>query len=243
MEEKKKLMQMLDFADTCIKSNSDTEAISSILKKANELIPFTAATIAIDINVDFTLSSDQQISTLNLSQEWQDIYFQRKFYNKDPVLSAVSNSQMAVSWQEAYERFGSSNDYKNLSEKFVGNDGSAILVKNDSGSTLLSFVMSKGSVGTEYNQVIEYIAPHIHEVFNRSGDKQRKSLWTPHLSSRELEVLNWAKEGKSNWEISQIMAISERTVKFHLSNAFKKLNVVNRSQAIARAIHFGLVSV
>ncbi len=244
MKDKNKLIKILDIADTCIRANSNSDSISDILTKTNELIPFQAATIAIDTKIDFALTAKQQIFTQNLSEEWQEIYFQRKFFNQDPILNAISNTTSAVDWRAAASQANYiSDDFKQMSKKYVGNDGLSILVKTDAGSTLISLVMSESDLEAEHNQLIEYIAPHIHEVFNRQGENIRKSLWKPNLSKRELEVLNWAKEGKSNWDISLILAISERTVKFHFSNIFKKLEVVNRSQSIARAIHFGLVSV
>ena len=47
------------------------------------------------------------------------------------------------------------------------------------------------------------------------------------LSKKELEVLRWATQGKTVWEISVIRAISPATVKFHLSNIYAKLGVSN----------------
>ena len=55
------------------------------------------------------------------------------------------------------------------------------------------------------------------------------------LTYREREVLQWTAMGKGCWETGQIVGISERTVKFHLQNIYRKLNVVNRAQAIAKA--------
>ncbi|WP_447973005.1 LuxR family transcriptional regulator [Nitrospira sp. Kam-Ns4a] len=40
----------------------------------------------------------------------------------------------------------------------------------------------------------------------------------PVLTKREREVLEWMKEGKTNWEIGRILGISERTVRFHVGN-------------------------
>jgi DNA-binding CsgD family transcriptional regulator len=65
---------------------------------------------------------------------------------------------------------------------------------------------------------------------------------TIELTARESEVLKWASIGKTCWEIAKILHISERTVKFHFGNAFAKLDVVNRSQAVAKALGLGLIS-
>ena len=61
------------------------------------------------------------------------------------------------------------------------------------------------------------------------------------LTEREQECLLWAAEGKTGWEIANIVSISERTVTFHLQNAAQKLGVVNRQQAISRALSMGLI--
>ncbi len=55
------------------------------------------------------------------------------------------------------------------------------------------------------------------------------------------EVMQWLKEGKMSWEIGVILSISERTVKFHIANCYAKLNVRNRSQAIARAMRLSII--
>lgn len=61
------------------------------------------------------------------------------------------------------------------------------------------------------------------------------------LSDREIEILYWVKEGKSNQEIGDILKISESTVKSHLKNLYKKLDVCNRAQAIHAAISVGAI--
>jgi len=63
------------------------------------------------------------------------------------------------------------------------------------------------------------------------------------LSPREIEVLQWLKVGKSSWDISEILHISERTVNFHIRNIMQKLDAVNRTQAVAVAIETGLLDI
>lgn len=62
-----------------------------------------------------------------------------------------------------------------------------------------------------------------------------------HLTTRERECLLWAKDGKTNWEISQIIAVAERTVEFHMGNVMQKLNATNRVTAIVIALQEGLI--
>jgi DNA-binding CsgD family transcriptional regulator len=53
------------------------------------------------------------------------------------------------------------------------------------------------------------------------------------LSRRESDVAEWIVDGKTNWEISKILNISESTVKYHVKNIFEKLQVPNRQQAVS----------
>lgn len=63
-----------------------------------------------------------------------------------------------------------------------------------------------------------------------------------HLTSREQDCLRWAAEGKTSWEIGQLLGIGERTVVFHLQNAARKLGVLGRRQAIAKALALQLIN-
>lgn len=56
------------------------------------------------------------------------------------------------------------------------------------------------------------------------------------LSDRELEVLRLIAKGRSNKEIGAHLAISESTVKLHVSNLLTKLGVVDRTQAVVHAL-------
>lgn len=61
------------------------------------------------------------------------------------------------------------------------------------------------------------------------------------LTQRETECLTWTAVGKTSWEISVILSISESTATFHLRNAGVKLMASNRTHAVAKALHLGLI--
>lgn len=63
------------------------------------------------------------------------------------------------------------------------------------------------------------------------------------LTPREAECLRWAAHGKTGWEISRLLGITERTVIFHMDNAVRKLGVSGRRQAVARAIALNLIAI
>ena len=64
---------------------------------------------------------------------------------------------------------------------------------------------------------------------------------TPSLTERELEVIKALSQGKSNKEIARDLNISEKTVRNHASNSYKKLHISARTQAVIYAIREGLV--
>jgi len=90
------------------------------------------------------------------------------------------------------------------------------------------------------NAVLEgenYIQPSLipalnSQLVNRDIEKDKIAL----LTSRELEVLAQVANGMFNKEIATNLNISERTVKNHISNIFKKIDVYDRTQAAVFAI-------
>jgi DNA-binding NarL/FixJ family response regulator len=64
---------------------------------------------------------------------------------------------------------------------------------------------------------------------------------TPSLTERELEVIKALAQGKSNKEIARDLDISEKTVRNHASNIYKKLHIFDRTQAAIYAVRHGLV--
>jgi NarL family two-component system response regulator LiaR len=63
----------------------------------------------------------------------------------------------------------------------------------------------------------------------------------PDLTRREVEILRLVAEGLSNAELAKMLWVTEQTVKFHLSNIYRKLNVSNRTEASRWAQVHGLL--
>ena len=74
----------------------------------------------------------------------------------------------------------------------------------------------------------------IQNRLRRSQGPRRRSVYQ--LTEREREVLTWVGRGKTSSEIATILGLSERTVNFHCDQAMKRLNVINRAQAVAKAV-------
>jgi DNA-binding CsgD family transcriptional regulator len=73
---------------------------------------------------------------------------------------------------------------------------------------------------------------HGHVLRINGYDSERELL----ISARELDCLKWTAAGKTAWEASVILGISERTVRFHLNMAREKLNCTTTTQAVAKAV-------
>jgi NarL family two-component system response regulator LiaR len=73
------------------------------------------------------------------------------------------------------------------------------------------------------------------------GIRSEAESIAPRLTDRELEVVRALARGKSNKEIASTLGISEKTVRNHASNIYKKLHIFDRTQAVIYAIRRGLV--
>ena len=62
------------------------------------------------------------------------------------------------------------------------------------------------------------------------------------LTPREQQILQWIYHGKSNIEIGMILDISPLTVKNHVQKTLRKLNVLNRTQAVGKALALRIVN-
>jgi len=91
-----------------------------------------------------------------------------------------------------------------------------------------------------------------HGVASFPGEAQKADLPTPNrrpgkrtstvsLSAREAECLRWVSFGKTAKETAAILGKSPRTIEFHLDKAMKKLNAVNKVQAVFLAVELNLL--
>ena len=115
----------------------------------------------------------------------------------------------------------------------LGVDG---YVLKDSDSSVLKkaiFCVNRGEsfIQPELTPILKV---KLEEKGNQTNDEDS-------LTKREIEVLKLLAEGLFNKEIAYMLAISEKTVKNHVSNIFKKINVSDRTQAAVYAIRNNLV--
>ncbi|MGF7146199.1 DNA-binding NarL/FixJ family response regulator [Anaerotaenia torta] len=115
----------------------------------------------------------------------------------------------------------------------LGVDG---YVLKDSDSTVLKkaiFCVNRGE---------NFIQPELAPVLKlKLEEKGSQADNTDTLTKREIEVLKLLAEGLFNKEIAYMLSISEKTVKNHVSNIFKKIDVSDRTQAAVYAIRNNFV--
>jgi DNA-binding NarL/FixJ family response regulator len=81
----------------------------------------------------------------------------------------------------------------------------------------------------------------IEEITEPTGRKKKKEEGFEDLSQREVDVIKLMARGYNNRQIADILFISEHTVKVHIRNIFRKIGVVDRTNAVLWALERGLV--
>lgn len=97
--------------------------------------------------------------------------------------------------------------------------------------------VSKGQSYIQSNMTKELVREFNRVTINEKGKSEENNL-----TARELEVLELIAEGMINKEIAKCLFISEKTVKNHVSNIFKKLNVSDRTQAAIYAFKHNITN-
>lgn len=117
----------------------------------------------------------------------------------------------------------------------IGCDG--FILKDSDFDTLKKAIFSVYSGET-------YIEPSLMPLLNSSlAERDVLKEKVSDLTRREMEVLKMIASGAFNKEIALTLNISERTVKNHVSNIFKKIGVSDRTQAAVFAIKNNIISI
>jgi DNA-binding CsgD family transcriptional regulator len=77
----------------------------------------------------------------------------------------------------------------------------------------------------------------------KNGAQRETRIKLNKLTRRELEVLTWVAQGKSAWEIGEILQIAKRTVDEHAQTAVRKLDAANRVHAVAIAVRDRMIEI
>ncbi|MGE5469653.1 MAG: XrtB/PEP-CTERM-associated transcriptional regulator EpsA [Bacteroidota bacterium] len=106
------------------------------------------------------------------------------------------------------------------------------------------FACQPGSIEARHCHLAALLIPSLHAAWVHtqfvrsapSGPSREQSGSNDLLTVREQEILGWIYQGKSNIEIGMILGISPLTVKNHVQKILRRLNVLNRAQAVGKAL-------
>jgi transcriptional regulator EpsA len=111
------------------------------------------------------------------------------------------------------------------------------------------FASRPGTAGPAEAYLVQLVLPSLHAAWVRvqiDGSAAASARSSPAgaslLTPRELEILRWISIGKSNFEVGAILNISPLTVKNHVQKILRKLNVVNRTQAVGKVLESRLIA-
>jgi len=177
---------------------------------------------------------------------WLERYIAMNHIEHDPLVAFMKRNLSAVYWHDAIERAGADRAARRVcaeASAFRLNDGFAVPVVTVEGEVVIvSFGGEEIDLSQQTVGVVSLVSTFaIGRAMQLSAAREAVEP-RPELTDREKECMRWAALGKSEWEISQILGISEHTSEKHLLNAKSKLRAANRVQAVAEAIRQGYIS-
>ena len=180
--------------------------------------------------------------------EWFERYVGRNYVHIDPVIYRAKTSDEAFVWSRDVVKRPIGNEANRLmgeASEFRMVDGLSVPLHMPGG---LQAIVTFGStrkidLSPEKEGILHVVAIYAHNRLRAILEERRQAnaKIIPYVTRHERDVIRWAAEGKTNWEIGQILCRSEKTVQHELHNAMKKMNCVNRAQLIAEAIRIGLI--
>lgn len=192
-----------------------------------------------------------QLAISGYPQKWREHYDAQGYLRTDPTVIHCVNHFLPLTWDQIEPMAKANKDVRNFMAEscdFGLKSGVTFPIHTPQGeSAMLSLALGEGeerahSLILHAMPFVQLISLHIHEAVRRAVNIVENCHGPVRLSDREKECLLWSAEGKTSWEISKIIGVSERTVIFHLHNASEKLKVTNRQHAVARAISVGLIA-
>ncbi len=180
---------------------------------------------------------------------WEDHYQEERYADVDPIVKKTLNHMLPFVWEDCREGLGRSDRAWHILEegRAFGLKGGADIPIHAPGFEVASFSVYSDEGGNAFRETwnegkhdLHLLALYFHDIYkNRFLDieiSEKKDL-----TDRESECLVWTARGKTSWEISQILSISERTVNFHTQNAMHKLDAYSKHHAVVRAIMSRLI--
>jgi len=237
-------IKLLEFIHKSLSCTAE-EDFAALFPKIQELFPFDFAT-AILGHQDNDGIAKVHNTNISFPEQWLKEYMSKDYLQVDAIIRESFTTYAVQHWSVTRRKLYRREEITALSRDFGMREcythGSRPSAGGQNGSM---FCFSSQSMKYDMRTVamLELLTPHLHLAFSHIFDNQQSKTSNALLSSREKEVMNWLKQGKSSWDISVILGISKRTVDFHVYNIMQKLGATNRPQAVAVATRLGLIEI
>lgn len=176
---------------------------------------------------------------------WPERYFAQDYVSRDPLVLQSAQSPDPYMWGElltnpAYNS-GQTRILHEAAEFGMQNGFAVPILSMQYGMTLVTVSGSPKKLSTRDRAELQLAAISAHARIRELHPRKRRLPPLPPLSPRERECLAWSAAGKSDWEIGEILSISERTAYAHIENIRRKYGVATRHQAIVFGLRSGAI--
>ncbi|HET7930708.1 MAG TPA: autoinducer binding domain-containing protein [Rhodanobacteraceae bacterium] len=180
----------------------------------------------------------------NYPDRWLDRYFSNNYLDIDPLIQQTSRSMRPLAWasesQEVQPQF-----WEEARANGIRYGWAMSTCGPDMTTGMLSLARSDEAIAAAELNATEmklvWLAHVMHELVSTAEMGASIPESACHLTDRECEVLRWSAAGKTVGEVSKILGIADRTVTFHVTSSLCKLDVTNKTQAVAKALLLRLI--
>ncbi|WP_298830077.1 autoinducer binding domain-containing protein [uncultured Piscinibacter sp.] len=197
--------------------------------------------------IDHFLGEPEFISVDNAPASFRDVYEDLSQGRVDPVMQHCKRQSVPIIWnRDTYVKVGQA-DVWDEQARFGYHTGIALALHMPEGRHFVLGVDRDQSLPSDRSELtrivadLQLFAVHAQEAAMRIMLPAAKESGAPALTPREIESLRWTMDGKTAWEVGNILGISERTAVLHVNNAMHKLGCVNKHQAVLKALRLGLI--
>jgi LuxR family quorum sensing-dependent transcriptional regulator len=176
---------------------------------------------------------------------WYERYLEQSHFGVDPVIKQLRVSKQPFAWHELKaERDRHASNVMNEATEFDLLSGFNVPVHSIKGPlATVTFAGDRFELAWEDRPALMLIAIYAHDrIRELMGVRPLHPNQQRPLTPREIEVLKWTAEGKTSQDIADILSVSLPTVQSHITNLCRKLDVVTRAQATARAVRWGILA-
>lgn len=184
-------------------------------------------------------------------EDWVQHYIDQGMVDYDPIVKTGRRNNLPFRWSQLRTSPDEIIAQKqvNLMNEAAGlglSEGMTVPIHGHREFAMLSVVPDhdaddRNQVLVQHQDIFHLLSLYFHDHTRDLVIEQIKPAVAPKLTNREKECLKWTAEGKTAWEIAQILSISERTVVYYLENAKHKLGVNSRPHAVVKAVMSGLI--